>query len=183
MRATMALTYDGMPCSLCGEPIVDPSRDTFVMTMWGIDDLRFVQLDDSACHQTCIDSWKLRDCFIEYCNRNCKEELFVDRAGHLRYRFDYINWAMNAGVLTLGIMFCLPTRYLREDCVAIPAMDPGCVLVPEERMVSDFPDRFTDDFPVVLIRSGEDVGIALDGGYDAWAAFRDRVLRDMNRKA
>ena len=65
-----------------------------------------------------------------------------------------------------------------SSCVAIPAMDPGCVLVPDDNMVADFPNGFTNDFPVVHIRSGADVGVALDGGYDAWAAFRDRVLRD-----
>jgi hypothetical protein len=65
-----------------------------------------------------------------------------------------------------------------SSCVAVPTMDPGCVLVPEECMINDFPDGFINDFPVVHIRSGQDVGIALDGGYDAWAAFRDRVIRD-----
>ena len=65
-----------------------------------------------------------------------------------------------------------------SSCIAIPAMDPGCVLVPDESMIGDFPDGFTDDFPIVHIQSGADVGIALEGGYDAWAAFRDRMLRD-----
>ncbi len=64
-----------------------------------------------------------------------------------------------------------------SSCIAIPSMEPGCVLVPDESMIADFPDGFINDFPVVSIRSGADVGVVLDGGYDAWAAFRDRVLR------
>lgn len=110
----MALTYDGMPCSLCGEPIVDPSRDTFCLTMWGIDDGRFMRLDDSACHQSCIDSWEHRDAFIEYYNHNCKDELVVDRAGHVRYRYEYAHWAMSAFVMTLGTVCFLPSLALLE---------------------------------------------------------------------
>ena len=67
---------------------------------------------------------------------------------------------------------------IASSCVAIPSMDPCCVLVPNEGMISDFPVGFTDDFPVVHVRSGRDVGIALEHGYDAWATFRDRVIRD-----
>lgn len=65
-----------------------------------------------------------------------------------------------------------------SSCIAIPKMDPGCVLVPDETMAIEFPEGFTDEFPVVHIRSGADVAVALEGGYDAWAAFRDRVLRN-----
>lgn len=65
-----------------------------------------------------------------------------------------------------------------SSCIAFPVMDPNCVLVPDEKMAAEFPDGLTDAFPVVHIRSGADVRVALDGGYDAWAEFRDRILRD-----
>ena len=65
-----------------------------------------------------------------------------------------------------------------SSCIAIPTMDPGCVLVPDENMIAGFPDGFTDDFLVVLVNSGADVAIALDGGFDAWTAFRDQIMRD-----
>lgn len=84
------------------------------MTMWGIDDARFARLDDSACHQACIDDWIYRDDFLEYYNRCCKNELFINRAGHVDYRFDYVTWIMNAVVLTLGILFLLPSFALLE---------------------------------------------------------------------
>lgn len=70
---------------------------------------------------------------------------------------------------------------IASSCIAIPAMEASCVLVPEESMTRDLPDGFTDDFAVILIQSGSDVGIALEGGYDAWAAIRDRILRDARR--
>lgn len=82
----MAMVWEGMPCALCRKPIPDPSRDTFAMTMHGFKDLRFVALDDSACHQRCIDQWELRDEFIAYFNQLYGNELFVNRRGHLVYR-------------------------------------------------------------------------------------------------
>lgn len=82
----MALLDTGMPCAICGEPIADPSHDIFAMTMWGIDDPRFALLDDATCHQTCIDQWSLRDEFIDYFNRNCRNTLYIDRYGHIADR-------------------------------------------------------------------------------------------------
>ncbi len=67
---------------------------------------------------------------------------------------------------------------LASACIAIPSMQKCCALVPEEGMIGDLPDGFTDDFPVVPVRSGQDVGVALKRGYDAWTILRDRVLRD-----
>ena len=74
----MALVDAGMPCALCRSPIDDPMRDTFAMTMWGIEDDRFAMLDDAACHQACIDQWEHRDAFLAYYNRNCRDELYVE---------------------------------------------------------------------------------------------------------
>ncbi|QDV22237.1 hypothetical protein Q31a_05210 [Aureliella helgolandensis] len=110
----MALVNAGMPCALCGESIADPMRDTFAMTKWGIDDLRFAVLDDAACHQSCVDQWDLRDEFIGFYNRNCKNELYVDRRGHVAYRFDYAHWFFNAMALTFGILICGPPLALLE---------------------------------------------------------------------
>ncbi len=110
----MALVDAGMPCALCRTPIEDPMRDTFAMTMWGIDDERFVVLDDAACHQSCIDRWELRDEFLAYYNRNCRNELFINRFGHVSYRFDYWNWIAGAMVVTFAVVFCSPSLALLE---------------------------------------------------------------------
>ncbi len=110
----MALVDVGMPCALCGEPIADPMHGTFAMTMWGIDDLRFFSLDDAACHQGCVDQWKLCDEFIAYFNRNCKNQLYVDRHGHVAYRFDYAHWMLSALTLAFGILICGPPLALLE---------------------------------------------------------------------
>ena len=110
----MALVDAGMPCALCHAPIDDPIRDTFAMTMWGIEDNRFAMLDDAACHQACIDRWEHRDAFLAYYNRNCRDELYVDRNGHVSYRFDYAHWIGNATVMTLAILFCTPPLVLLE---------------------------------------------------------------------
>ena len=37
----MALTYDGMPCSLCGKPIDDTSQNIFAMNGIGTKSLDF----------------------------------------------------------------------------------------------------------------------------------------------
>ncbi len=110
----MALVDAGMPCALCRTPIDDPMRDTFAMTMWGIDDDRFAVLDDAACHQACIDRWEHRDAFLNYYNRNCRDELYVDRHGHVSYRFDYAHWIGGAIIMTFAIIICCPSLALLE---------------------------------------------------------------------
>ena len=110
----MALVDAGMPCALCGEPIAAPMYETFALTMWAIDDLRFAALADAACHQECVDQWKLRDEFMAYFNRNCKNQLYVDRHGHVAYRFDYADWMLSALTLTFGILICGPPLALLE---------------------------------------------------------------------
>lgn len=110
----MALVDAGMPCALCRCPIDDPMRDTFAMTMWGIEDERFAILDDSACHQSCIDQWELRDEFVSYYNCNCKNELFVNRNGHVAYRFDYGNWLTEVILISFAVLFFSPSLAFLE---------------------------------------------------------------------
>lgn len=110
----MALTYDGMPCSLCGKPIDDASQNIFAMTMWGIEDLRFAHLDDNACHQSCIDNWKHRDAFIDFHNRELKDELYIDKHGHVAYRFDYFNSILGGIAMFIGLTLCGPPLALLE---------------------------------------------------------------------
>ncbi len=62
-------------------------RDTFAMTMWGIDDERFVALA-MPLSSVMYRPLELRDEFLAYYNRNCKNELFINRFGHVSYRFD-----------------------------------------------------------------------------------------------
>lgn len=110
----MALVDAGMPCALCGEPIADPARDTFTLTMCGIEDLRFSILDDAACHQKCIDEWNLRDEFVDYYNRHCENELHVDCNGHVAYRSDRVHWTVSALTLSAAILLCGPALALLE---------------------------------------------------------------------
>ena len=104
----MALTWDGMQCPICGDPIQDTSHDLFALTMWGIDDAQFAQLDDAAMHQHCIDNWHLRDDFITYYNDNCRDELHVDRHGRVAYRIDWFQTLSDAIVVGAGGFFLLP---------------------------------------------------------------------------
>ena len=110
----MALTYDGMPCSLCGKPINGASKNIFAMPMWGIEDPRFAHLDDRACHQFCIDSWKQRDAFIDYYNRELKDELVIDKNGHVAYRFDYFNSVLGGIAMLVGLTLCGPPLAILE---------------------------------------------------------------------
>ena len=82
--------------------------------MWGIEDERFAILDDSACHQSCIDQWELRDEFVNYYNCNCKNELLVNRNGHVSYRFDYRNWLTEVILISFAVLFCSPSLALLE---------------------------------------------------------------------
>ena len=98
----MALVNNGMPCAICGEPIEDVSKDIFALTFYGIRDRRFARLDDSACHQACIDNWHLRDEFISFYNKQCCNEIRIDRQGHVGYRFSW--WESPFGEM-LQLMF------------------------------------------------------------------------------
>ncbi len=110
----MAMVSEGMPCALCGEPIPDPTKDTFAMTMHGFKDRRFVVLDDSACHQRCIDQWELREEFIDYFNQLHGNELFVNRRGHVVYRYDYKNALFLLSIFAFGFTFLLPSIVFSE---------------------------------------------------------------------
>jgi hypothetical protein len=81
----MALIDDDMPCALCGKPI-HSDQEMFCTTAWGCRYRRFQLLEDTASHQECIDQWALRDEFIEYYNRNCGIELYLDGNGRVAYR-------------------------------------------------------------------------------------------------
>ena len=97
----MALTWDGMPCAICGAPIQDTSESVFALTMWGITDPRFARLDDAAMHQACIDNWPLRDEFVAFYNHTCRDELRINRRGNVCYRIDWFDFAANTGLLTV----------------------------------------------------------------------------------
>ncbi|MDA7977684.1 MAG: hypothetical protein MPJ50_02805 [Pirellulales bacterium] len=92
----MALVCDGMPCAICREPIADiANADIFATTYCAIDDPQFAPLDDSAMHQRCIDTWPLRDAYVEYYNAHCRRELRVNRRGNVVYRVDWIERFMD----------------------------------------------------------------------------------------
>lgn len=110
----MAMVWEGMPCAICRQPIPDPAKDTFAMTMHGFKDRRFARLDDSACHQRCIDQWDLRDEFIDYFNQDFGNKLFVNRGGHVVYRYDYKNALFLLSMFAFGFTFLLPSIVFSE---------------------------------------------------------------------
>ena len=66
----MALVVFGQSkCALCGKTL---ERDDEILGFpcVGILEPRFVRLDDSCIHQSCLDEWSDRDNFVEYWNRN-----------------------------------------------------------------------------------------------------------------
>jgi hypothetical protein len=60
--------------------------------------------------------------------------------------------------------------------VLLPAMEPACVLLTNESQAQHLPSDMRDDFQVITISSGAELLAALEGGYDTWRAYRDRVV-------
>jgi hypothetical protein len=62
-------------------------------------------------------------------------------------------------------------------CVIFPAMEPACVLLPRSDLAAHLPTDLGEDFQRIPVTSGAELLAALNGGYDAWRAYRDHVLR------
>ena len=60
-------------------------------------------------------------------------------------------------------------------CVIFPAMEPACVLMPREDLAAHLPTDLGDDVQRIQVSSGAELLAALNGGYDAWRAYRDQV--------
>ena len=119
----MALTWDGMPCAICGESIPDTTEPLFALSMWGITDPRFARLDDAAMHQACTDNWHLRDEFISFYNKTCRDELRINGHGNVCYRIDWFELAAEAGLLTVFGFLLGPVMPFADD---IP--DDSCLV-------------------------------------------------------
>jgi hypothetical protein len=119
----MALTWNGMQCAICREPIQDTSRDILGFTAWAISDPRFARLDDAAVHQSCIDNWHLRDDFIDYYNQTCRDELRVNRRGHVCYRVDWFDTLTETGLVSVFGYLFLPVMPWAEH---VP--DDSCLI-------------------------------------------------------
>lgn len=61
--------------------------------------------------------------------------------------------------------------------VIFPTMDPPCVLLPRDDLAAHLPTDLGERFQRIPIASGPELLAALNGGYDAWRAYRDHVLR------
>jgi hypothetical protein len=98
---------------------MDASVEMFALTAWGICDPRFARLDDAACHQACIDNWDLRDEFIAYYNANCRDEIRINRRGHVCYRTDWFE-VFASGMMGVAAVFLLPAlpilEFLPDSC-------------------------------------------------------------------
>ncbi len=62
--------------------------------------------------------------------------------------------------------------------VLFPAMEPPCVLIPRHDLAAHLPQDLSDEFARVPIASHKELYAALNGGYDAWRAYVDRVVAD-----
>jgi len=62
-------------------------------------------------------------------------------------------------------------------CVIFPAMQPACVLIPREDLVTHMPANAIEGREQIFVASGGEVLAALSGGYAAWRVYRDRVVR------
>ena len=60
------------------------------------------------------------------------------------------------------------------DWVLLPAMEGNPAIVSSPGLSSGFADRF----PEVVCGSPEELGTILSGGFDAWRAYRDRIVGD-----
>jgi hypothetical protein len=60
-------------------------------------------------------------------------------------------------------------------CVIFPTMEPASVLLPREDLAAHLPPVVNADFRSIPVANGAELLAALDGGYDAWRAYRDQV--------
>ncbi len=63
------------------------------------------------------------------------------------------------------------------NCAILPAMEPACVLLSREDLARHLPASLTDNCQQVVVADGAEVRAALGGGYAAWRAYRDHVVR------
>jgi hypothetical protein len=56
-------------------------------------------------------------------------------------------------------------------------MEPACVLLTSEHQSEHLPPGMSDDFQVMVISSGPELLAALEGGYETWRAYRDRIVQ------
>jgi hypothetical protein len=61
-------------------------------------------------------------------------------------------------------------------CVIFPAMEPACVFVPREDLAAHLPRDLGEGFQRIPVASGGELLAALNGGYEAWRAYRDHVV-------
>lgn len=63
------------------------------------------------------------------------------------------------------------------DMVIIPAMEGPVVGLVSEVQQAELPQEIRDEFQPALLRSAHDLGMLLEGGYEAWSAYRDQIVR------
>jgi len=62
------------------------------------------------------------------------------------------------------------------DMVMIPAMEDTPLVLVSDAQRSAVPSDMLDDLRPALVRSPEELGALLSGGFDGWSAYRDKVL-------
>jgi hypothetical protein len=60
-------------------------------------------------------------------------------------------------------------------CVALPAVEPACVLLPRADLAPHLPADMRAGFQQILVANGAEVAAALRGGLAGWQAYRDQM--------
>lgn len=63
-----------------------------------------------------------------------------------------------------------------SGCVLFPAMETPCILITNKDHERHLPSGMSNDYQVIHIASGAELLAALEGGFDTWRAYRDRVI-------
>ena len=67
-------------------------------------------------------------------------------------------------------------RFTRAaGCVLLPAMEPACALLTDESQAQHLPPHMRDDVQVITISSAAELLAALEGGYETWRSYRERI--------
>lgn len=74
-----------------------------------------------------------------------------------------------------NFIFCFTQA---ADCVLLPTLDPPCALLTNANQAPHLPPDLCSKFRTITISDGPELLAAFEGGYDAWHAYRDRIVHN-----
>lgn len=69
---------------------------------------------------------------------------------------------------------------LAGNMVILPAMEGNPLVMVSESQAREIPSDLREDCRPIVVRSGEELGAVLSGGFEGWAAYRNQILRQPN---